>query len=208
MTSSDLVFKWKDSNAVQVAKNLVLRNFEFKEVKQEECTGEFTCLRAVFNFDRIIYPHITQLFLPSILIHLVSWIPFWLPSSSHSSLPRNRVLISFLSFLFLTWFCVTSESTRSPDAYEFNPKDIWVGSVLILTFVSFLHICILECGSEDSQGMGRRGSEDTPFKPHFSENLVLGRRKVNTSKIACGVYPILFIAFNVAYWTYFLKNRD
>lgn len=155
-----------------------------------------------------LFIHTTQLFLPSILIHLVSWIPFWFPSSIHSLLPRIRVLISFLSFLFLTWFCVTSESTRSPDAYEFNPKDIWVASVLVLTFVSFLHICILECGSEDGQGMARRGSEDTPFKPHFSENLVLGRRKVNTSKIACSIYPILFIAFNVAYWTYFLKDRD
>ena len=109
MTSSDIIFKWKDSKAVQVNKDLVLRNFEYTNVTQEECIGEFTCLRAIIKFDRILWPHITQLFLPSILIHIISWVPFWFRSNYRVI----RVLISFMSFLFLMWFCVTSETTRS-----------------------------------------------------------------------------------------------
>lgn len=198
MASSDLIFKWKDSKSVQVAQKLVLRNFKFKEVRQEECSGEFSCIRAIFHFDRILHPHFTQLFLPSILIHIVSWTPFWFaPSQGRGS--RMCVMISLLSFLFLTWFCVTSESTRSPDSFEFNPKDIWVGSVLILTFLSFIHICILEI---------MNGNMNTDDSDNHSEKLLPRNVSGKTSMIGCAIYPLTFIGFNVVYWTYFLKDWD
>lgn len=223
MTTDDVIFKWKDVSAVNVNKNLVLRNFKYVNVTQEECVGEFTCLRAIFRFDRILWPHITQLYAPSAFIHIISYIPFYFKSRNDCS-RIIRVFISFFSFLFLTWFCVTSETTRSPDSYEFNSKDIWVAGISLITFTSFIHVCITEILSssvyakygtspkiididvldkDNENGYSGYGSVGQGYKRRLSM-----MPHVKISYISCVLYPLFFAVFNIAYWGYFVGFKD
>lgn len=77
-----MIFLWKEYDPVQVTRNLFLRNFVFKKLKTDSCTsrtntGEYSCLNVEFTFDREFNSYWKTIYVPSILIHILAWIPFW-----------------------------------------------------------------------------------------------------------------------------------
>ncbi|MBV98744.1 Glycine receptor subunit alpha-1, partial [Eschrichtius robustus] len=83
-TMNDLIFEWQEQGAVQVADGLTLPQFILKEEKDlRYCTkhyntGKFTCIEARFHLERQMGYYLIQMYIPSLLIVILSWISFWI----------------------------------------------------------------------------------------------------------------------------------
>uniref|UniRef100_A0A8B9SQ74 Glycine receptor alpha 1 n=1 Tax=Anas platyrhynchos TaxID=8839 RepID=A0A8B9SQ74_ANAPL len=83
-TMNDLIFEWQEKGAVQVADGLTLPQFILKEEKDlRYCTkhyntGKFTCIEARFHLERQMGYYLIQMYIPSLLIVILSWISFWI----------------------------------------------------------------------------------------------------------------------------------
>ncbi|XP_023266353.1 glycine receptor subunit alpha-2-like, partial [Seriola lalandi dorsalis] len=83
-TMNDLIFKWLDVGAVQVADDLTLPQFVLKEEKglgyctKHYNTGKFTCIEVKFYLERQMGYYLIQMYIPSLLTVILSWVSFWI----------------------------------------------------------------------------------------------------------------------------------
>uniref|UniRef100_T1J022 Neurotransmitter-gated ion-channel transmembrane domain-containing protein n=1 Tax=Strigamia maritima TaxID=126957 RepID=T1J022_STRMM len=91
------------------------------------------CFRYVFVFQRIALPHILLLFVPSMLIVVLSWISFWLSVD----LAAPRVALGLTSLLTLsTQF--NSAQQNLPAVATIKALDIWMFVCIFMVFASLL----------------------------------------------------------------------
>lgn len=121
-----------------------------------------------FTFDRMFYQYWNSIYRPSILIHILSFIPFWFgsgtrtdetseKSSSETSNKKcrrskdkshKRFILSLTSLVLMTWFVITINPTNSSEGYTPNRKSMWINFLWFMNFVSFLHVCMIGKGTE------------------------------------------------------------
>ncbi|NWI68755.1 GLRA4 protein, partial [Todus mexicanus] len=84
-TMNDLIFKWlEEQEAVQVAEGLTLPQFILRDEKDlGYCTkyyntGKFTCIEVKFHLERQMGYYLIQMYIPSLLIVILSWVSFWI----------------------------------------------------------------------------------------------------------------------------------
>ncbi|KAL6090277.1 hypothetical protein STEG23_029465, partial [Scotinomys teguina] len=84
-TMNDLVFEWlEDAPAVQVAEGLTLPQFILRDEKdlgyctKHYNTGKFTCIEVKFHLERQMGYYLIQMYIPSLLIVILSWVSFWI----------------------------------------------------------------------------------------------------------------------------------
>ncbi|NXW38367.1 GLRA2 protein, partial [Phaetusa simplex] len=74
-TMNDLIFEWLSDGPVQVAEGLTLPQFILKEDKE---LGKFTCIEVKFHLERQMGYYLIQMYIPSLLIVILSWVSFWI----------------------------------------------------------------------------------------------------------------------------------
>ncbi|XP_068429041.1 glycine receptor subunit alpha-2 isoform X2 [Clinocottus analis] len=83
-TMNDLVFEWLENGAVQVSDGLTLPQFIMREEKElgyctkHYNTGKFTCIEVKFHLERQMGYYLIQMYIPSLLIVILSWVSFWI----------------------------------------------------------------------------------------------------------------------------------
>ncbi|KAJ7419711.1 Glycine receptor subunit alpha-2 [Pitangus sulphuratus] len=83
-TMNDLIFEWLSDGPVQVAEGLTLPQFILKEDKElgyctkHYNTGKFTCIEVKFHLERQMGYYLIQMYIPSLLIVILSWVSFWI----------------------------------------------------------------------------------------------------------------------------------
>ncbi|XP_056096814.1 glycine receptor subunit alpha-2-like isoform X1 [Rhinichthys klamathensis goyatoka] len=83
-TMNDLIFEWLDNGPVQVADGLTLPQFLIRDEKdlgyctKHYNTGKFTCIEVKFHLERQMGYYLIQMYIPSLLIVILSWVSFWI----------------------------------------------------------------------------------------------------------------------------------
>ncbi|KAG8137344.1 hypothetical protein E2320_004587 [Naja naja] len=83
-TMNDLIFEWMSDGPVQVAEGLTLPQFILKEENElgyctkHYNTGKFTCIEVKFHLERQMGYYLIQMYIPSLLIVILSWVSFWI----------------------------------------------------------------------------------------------------------------------------------
>uniref|UniRef100_A0A3P8VKR2 Glycine receptor, alpha 2 n=1 Tax=Cynoglossus semilaevis TaxID=244447 RepID=A0A3P8VKR2_CYNSE len=83
-TMNDLIFEWLEDGAVQVSEGLTLPQFIMREEKElgyctkHYNTGKFTCIEVKFHLERQMGYYLIQMYIPSLLIVILSWVSFWI----------------------------------------------------------------------------------------------------------------------------------
>ncbi|XP_017278217.1 glycine receptor subunit alpha-2 isoform X4 [Kryptolebias marmoratus] len=83
-TMNDLIFEWLENGAVQVSEGLTLPQFIMREEKElgyctkHYNTGKFTCIEVKFHLERQMGYYLIQMYIPSLLIVILSWVSFWI----------------------------------------------------------------------------------------------------------------------------------
>uniref|UniRef100_T1J023 Neurotransmitter-gated ion-channel transmembrane domain-containing protein n=1 Tax=Strigamia maritima TaxID=126957 RepID=T1J023_STRMM len=173
------------------------------------------CFKYIFIFQRIALPHILLVFLPSLLIVLLSWISFWLDVT----LAAPRVSLGLTSLLTLaTQF--NSAQRNLPAVATIKALDIWMFVCIFMVFASllvyaFAYICNQKKKSQvqvvgvpvapetQVQAIGKsKGIAKNVFKKIKINKLrVISLGIDKSSRI---IFPLFFLIFNIYYWnTYF-----
>ncbi|KPP65409.1 glycine receptor subunit alpha-3-like [Scleropages formosus] len=83
-TMNDLIFEWQKNGPVQVAEGLTLPQFILKDdndlryCTKHYNTGKFTCIEVRFHLERQMGYYLIQMYIPSLLIVILSWVSFWI----------------------------------------------------------------------------------------------------------------------------------
>ena len=100
--------------------------------------GEFTCIQVVFTLSRNIGFYIIQLYVPSALTVMLSWVSFWLDARSVPA----RISLGVLTILTI----ITQSSGFSqslPKVSYVKAVDIWTTMCLIFVFLALVEYACL-----------------------------------------------------------------
>uniref|UniRef100_A0AAX7TJY6 Glycine receptor, alpha 1 n=1 Tax=Astatotilapia calliptera TaxID=8154 RepID=A0AAX7TJY6_ASTCA len=138
-TMNDLIFEWDKKGAVQVADGLTLPQFILKEEKDlRYCTkhyntGKFTCIEARFHLERQMGYYLIQMYIPSLLIVILSWVSFWINMDAAPA----RVGLGITTVLTMTTQSSGSRASLPKVSYV-KAIDIWMAVCLLFVFSALL----------------------------------------------------------------------
>ncbi|MBN3299748.1 GLRA2 protein, partial [Amia calva] len=136
---NDLIFEWLDVGPVQVADGLTLPQFLLKDEKDlGYCTkfyntGKFTCIEVKFHLERQMGYYLIQMYIPSLLIVILSWVSFWINMDAAPA----RVGLGITTVLTMTTQSSGSRASLPKVSYV-KAIDIWMAVCLLFVFAALL----------------------------------------------------------------------
>ncbi|MCP9264122.1 Glutamate-gated chloride channel [Dirofilaria immitis] len=141
-TTDDIKYEWKLKNPIQQKEGLrqSLPSFELQDVLTDYCTsktntGEYSCLRTKMILRREFSYYLLQLYIPSFMLVIVSWVSFWLDKDSVPA----RVTLGVTTLLTMT----TQSSGINAKLPRFLYKDVWIGVCLAFIFGALLEFALV-----------------------------------------------------------------
>ena len=101
-------------------------------------TGSFPCLEIRFVLQRDIGYFLIQVYVPSILIVILSWVSFWINIEATPA----RVSLGLLTVLTMTTQSAGARSTLPRVSY-IKAIDVWMSMCLIFVFTSLLEFAFV-----------------------------------------------------------------
>ncbi|XP_078071589.1 glycine receptor subunit alpha-3 isoform X3 [Mustelus asterias] len=138
-TMNDLIFEWDEDKPVQTADGLTLPQFLLKEEKDlRYCTkhyntGRFTCIEVRFHLERQMGYYLIQMYIPSLLIVILSWVSFWINMDAAPA----RVALGITTVLTMTTQSSGSRASLPKVSYV-KAIDIWMAVCLLFVFSALL----------------------------------------------------------------------
>ncbi|KAL4230703.1 Glycine receptor subunit alpha-3 [Mactra antiquata] len=226
--TENLKFKW-GKKAVTTAEGIDFAQFTLTDVNSYGCDKDYygimyPCIGVTFILERKYAYHLIQIYVPSILIVILSWVNFWLDCTATPA----RISLGLLTVLTMT--------TQSSGALANLPKvsyvkaiDVYMATCLAFVFlglVEFAYVNVLTRVEIRRQGTNNseriQDIEDLMrrkfYRPKHDQktnttdkqrpiywcgqilDISPARRIDKISRIA---FPFIFLVFNVIYWIYY-----
>ncbi|CAG05892.1 unnamed protein product, partial [Tetraodon nigroviridis] len=138
-TMNDLIFEWLENGAVQVSDGLTLPQFIMRDEKElgyctkHYNTGKFTCIEVKFHLERQMGYYLIQMYIPSLLIVILSWVSFWINMDAAPA----RVALGITTVLTMTTQSSGSRASLPKVSYV-KAIDIWMAVCLLFVFAALL----------------------------------------------------------------------
>lgn len=232
-STENLKFIWR-SDAVTVAEGIELPQFTLKNFKEFNCDRDiygiiYPCIGVSFILARSYGYYIIQIYVPSLLVVLLSWLNFWLDCEAVPA----RISLGLLTVL--TMSTQTSGARADlPRVSYIKAIDVWMATCLafvVAALVEFAYVNVLtrkarRRSSVDSScdSVGKAGFYDIQQNGDPGPPVDVAKAKLKESicsKIACCgknsglsraravdktsriLFPIVFILFNIFYWVFY-----
>ena len=148
-TTEDLVFQWTTlKDPVQVAGSArKLPRFELSNKKTNGCTsrtntGEYSCIQVHLTFRREFSYYLIQIYIPCIMLVIVSWVSFWLDPNA---IPA-RVSLGVTTLLTMATQISGINASLPPVSYT-KAIDVWTGVCLTFVFGALLEFALVNYAS-------------------------------------------------------------
>lgn len=174
-------------------------------------TGNFSYLQADFHLERNIGYYMIQMYIPSLLIVLLSWVSFWL---NVNSVPA-RISLGVLSVLTITTQS-SAVNASLPRVSYIKAIDIWMTTCLVFVFAALIEFSMANVLSRNSssekeflQRIFRMTKIDRIEKEKNGNDVTIGlrrRRQSQTDGEKKDVSNILTLFFLQEWWSYYIKN--
>ncbi|XP_078071592.1 glycine receptor subunit alpha-3 isoform X5 [Mustelus asterias] len=194
-TMNDLIFEWDEDKPVQTADGLTLPQFLLKEEKDlRYCTkhyntGRFTCIEVRFHLERQMGYYLIQMYIPSLLIVILSWVSFWINMDAAPA----RVALGITTVLTMTTQSSGSRASLPKVSYV-KAIDIWMAVCLLFVFSALLEYAAVNFVSRQHKELLRLRRRKRKVRNHLL-NLELDKddevRESRFSFTAYGVGPCL-----------------
>lgn len=140
-TTEDVVFMWRQSDPVQVKRSLHLSKFTLTKFKTDYCTsrtntGEYTCLRLDFAFDRERNGFMVNAYIPCIMLILVSWVTLWVSNKNTAV----RVFVPLVVLLVMAMMIAKLNLEEFPRTSYTKAVDTWTGICLTFVFLLLIYV--------------------------------------------------------------------
>nr|AWJ68184.1 putative GABA receptor 2 [Hirudo verbana] len=165
-TSDTIKFGWLDDPVQQVT-DLQLPQFSIKKKELRDCgqnytAGYFPCLEIRFHLQREIGYFLIQVYIPSILIVILSWVSFWI----HVDASPARVSIGLLTVLTTTTMSAGARATLPKVSY-IKALDVWMIACLVFVFASLIEYAIVNVLARKK--FANKDQGNVPTKPAESK---------------------------------------
>ncbi|XP_052794159.1 glycine receptor subunit alpha-2-like isoform X2 [Mya arenaria] len=211
-TTENVIYRWDGPHPVRL-NHVEMPQFGAEVVDnafRESCResygkDQFACIQGFIQLNRKVGYFIVQVFVPSSLIVVLSWVSFWV---DHDAVPA-RISLGVLTVLTMT--------TQSSGALQSLPQvsyvkaiDVWMFTCLIFVFVALIEYSYVNVVARRAHKGHSRG-RDRPIELQ-PENIKQGgpagksvgnnaARRVD--KISRLLFPGAFVVFNIVFWTYY-----
>ncbi|EFO16297.2 GABA receptor subunit [Loa loa] len=138
-STRDIIYHWHlGESSVTIDENVHLAYFTIGDHKHVErfislSTGNYSRLSTYFTFKRNIGFYLIQIYFPSSLIVVISWISFWLNRDA----TQARVAIGVTTVLTMTTL-MTLTNASLPKVSYVKSLDIFLGTCYFIVFASLL----------------------------------------------------------------------
>ncbi|KAK3100125.1 hypothetical protein FSP39_015107, partial [Pinctada imbricata] len=139
-------YNWEKNSPIKFAPDLPMARFQLKREPKVrsyhrdywQVGGKFSCLEGKLHFIRRSGYYVIQIFGPSILIVMLSWVSFWLDPEASPA----RISLGILSVLNMT---TASNSARSslPKVSYVKAIDVWMATCLFFVFAALIHFAFV-----------------------------------------------------------------
>lgn len=198
--NNDLQYRWMYEN-VMIKQNITLPTFIIKKIRPIECPVDLSLPEDYASFTLEIYLersltfYLYQVYMPSFLIVVISWIPFWLDRNHHA-----RVGLGVTTVLTITTL-ITNTMQTLPKVSYLKAIDIYLFTCFVIVFLSLIEYAIVgyfEANVEYSEAsIEERHSNDLEAqKDHML------KRTFRLDKQSRVWFPAVFILFNLIYFVY------
>uniref|UniRef100_W5N105 Glycine receptor, alpha 1 n=1 Tax=Lepisosteus oculatus TaxID=7918 RepID=W5N105_LEPOC len=226
-TMNDLIFEWDEKGAVQVADGLTLPQFILKEEKDlRDCTkhyntGKFTCIEARFHLERQMGYYLIQMYIPSLLIVILSWVSFWINMDAAPA----RVGLGITTVLTMTTQSSGSRASLPKVSYV-KAIDIWMAVCLLFVFSALLEYAAVNFIARQHKELLRfrrrrrhhksGNNNNAPASANPPEKTIEEMRKLFISRakridtVSRVAFPLVFLIFNIFYWIIYkiIRSED
>ncbi|XP_060600728.1 glycine receptor subunit alpha-3-like isoform X2 [Ruditapes philippinarum] len=227
-TSDQLILLWDESepSPLFTANIKELRQFrmigtDYKHFNRSHgITGNHSCLQADFHLVRNIGYYVIQMYVPSLLIVMLSWLSFWL---NVNSIP-GRVTLGVLSVLTISTQS-TSVNASLPRVSYTKAIDVWMATCLVFVFAALIEFAVVNVLSQKVPGrrfslatlfliQGEKEEKETTVDQDGRVSL---ERQPRSNVVLCSAYldiasrvmfPAAFGIFNMIYWIYYLNVTE
>uniref|UniRef100_A0A1I8H5L1 Neur_chan_LBD domain-containing protein n=1 Tax=Macrostomum lignano TaxID=282301 RepID=A0A1I8H5L1_9PLAT len=138
--TTDIILRWNSAAAVvlsDVAKSLpeydVVKSTMHDCTTGYEVTGQYTCLRVSLHMRRKFNYYLIQVYIPSTLVVVLSWVSFWI---DHHATPA-RITLSLLTVLTITTQS-SSVTSGMPRVSYIKSIDVWLTGCLTFVFMALI----------------------------------------------------------------------
>ncbi|XP_069364791.1 gamma-aminobutyric acid receptor subunit beta isoform X3 [Maniola hyperantus] len=239
-TMRDIRYKWNEGpNSVGVSSEVSLPQFKVLGHRQRAMeisltTGNYSRLACEIQFVRSMGYYLIQIYIPSGLIVIISWVSFWL---NRNATPA-RVALGVTTVLTMTTL-MSSTNAALPKISYVKSIDVYLGTCFVMVFASLLEyatvgymakriqmrkqrfVAIQKIASEKKMPMDCPPVNDThctlskmstlgrcpPGRPSDISKL-LGMTPSDIDKYSRIVFPVCFVCFNLMYWIIYLHVSD
>ncbi|PAV67688.1 hypothetical protein WR25_04210 isoform H [Diploscapter pachys] len=165
-TMKDIIYRWDTKGDPVQRKRGVgndLPNFLLTKIlTNNECTshtntGSYACLRMTFVLERQISYYMVQLYGPTTMIVIVSWVSFWI--DMHST--AGRVALGVTTLLTMTTMQSAINAKLPPVSY-IKFVDVWLGACQTFVFGALLEYAFVSY--QDSVRQSDRAREESARK--------------------------------------------
>lgn len=201
-TRKRIEFRWKSDRPVVTSSAVELPQFTLVNIMtnntcdKTEVDGDFTCIQINFNLNRNIGFYMIQIYIPTIMIVLLSWVSFWL---SIDAVPA-RISLGILTVLTMTTQKGSAISSLPRVSYV-KAIDVWMATCLAFVFAALLEFAFVNVMQRRRQKFGPLQDAEMDNKMNLNNRrLINGKRAAKkVDNISRVVFPIVFFAFCVIY---------
>uniref|UniRef100_A0A0K0CSZ6 Neur_chan_LBD domain-containing protein n=1 Tax=Angiostrongylus cantonensis TaxID=6313 RepID=A0A0K0CSZ6_ANGCA len=239
-TMKDIIYEWDTTAPVQLKPGVGsdLPNFQLQNITTNaDCTshtntGSYACLRMQLILKRQFSYYLVQLYGPTTMIVIVSWVSFWI--DMHST--AGRIALGVTTLLTMTTMQAAINAKLPPVSYV-KVVDVWLGACQTFVFGALIEYAFVSYQdssrkseqvrvNENRKTQKRRSNMDLvevddyqsyqpPCTCHLYNNLRPSFRDRLRSYFIKPEYlpakidyyarfcvPLGFLGFNIIYWTF------
>ncbi|XP_025088016.1 LOW QUALITY PROTEIN: glycine receptor subunit alpha-4-like [Pomacea canaliculata] len=143
-TMENIVYEWMSQKPIDFNEHMELPQYTLQHVLLGNCTktyketGSFSCVRADFLLQRDVGFYVIQVYVPSVLIVILSWVSFWLDVEA---IPA-RISLGVLTVLTMTTQSTGARSSLPRVSYV-KAIDVWMSTCLFFVFASLLEFAYI-----------------------------------------------------------------
>ncbi|XP_074661152.1 glycine receptor subunit alpha-2-like isoform X2 [Tubulanus polymorphus] len=202
-TMDTMTYGWMGAGLAMDASVDHLPQFIIQDTQLSDCsvhyaTGAYPCLKVDFKLQRIQGYYILQVFIPSILIVIVSWFGFWMNDAVTA-----RVFLGLMTLLTMT---TQTSSIRSmlPRVSYVKAIDVWMLLNMLYVFMALLETAIVTFLSKRAK-TAHSNTEMIPLSPTNKDESENGN---GMSKVAMKIdfisrilFPVSFLLYVIIYFS-------
>uniref|UniRef100_A0A224YTV1 Glutamate-gated chloride channel-like n=1 Tax=Rhipicephalus zambeziensis TaxID=60191 RepID=A0A224YTV1_9ACAR len=218
-TTEDIVFSWRQADPVQVTRSLHLSKFSVTKFMTGDCTsktntGEYSCLRLDFVFERERNGYMVNVFIPCIMLVSVSWIVLWISNKNTAV----RVFVPLVVLLVMAMFISKLNQEEFPRTSYTKAVDTWTGICITFVFLLLIYVTVADYvvrvtrgeqqasrrdeSKVEEAGKPAPGTAKTSF--YDSAKSWMHRPRSTTEKmdvVARIIFPLSFLLFLIIYFS-------